>query len=295
METSASDHRTSQKFLSKVLNEVLNVAAYKFTPLSKLAERREPLRSLCRELELKGTILLSPEGINLVVAGGGASIETLLGTLEQDPEIGKLQVKKSWSDYQPFNRMLVRLKKEIIAFGIEGIDPGKAPSPKLSPAELKAWLDAGRPCTLLDVRNEYEVRLGTFHSAVTLPINHFRNFPESVQELPAECKEQPVVMFCTGGIRCEKAGPYLEREGFEEIYQLEGGILKYFEDCGQQHYEGECFVFDKRTAVDANLQETATTLCYACQNPLNLEEQSSPHYVPGESCPYCYEEPSITD
>jgi UPF0176 protein len=283
MSTSDSSHKPPEK--------VVNIAAYKFTPLTNLVERREPLRSLCRELELKGTILLSPEGINVFVAGRRTAIETLLETLEQDAEIGPLAVKKSLSDYQPFNRMLVRLKKEIIAFGI---DPGNAPSQKISPQVLKQWLDEGRPCTLLDVRNQYEVRLGTFKSAVTLPINHFRNFPEIAHELSADYKEQPVVMFCTGGIRCEKAGPFLEREGFEEVYQLEGGILKYFEECGQDHFEGECFVFDKRTAVDASLQETTTTLCYACQNPLTAEEQTSPRYVPGESCPYCYEEAAAT-
>ena len=269
--------------------QVLNIAAYKFTPLSNLEERRGPLRTLCRDLELKGTILLSPEGINMFVAGRRPAIQTLLEILEIDEEIGPLEVKESFSDYQPFNRMLVRLKKEIIAFGVEGIEPGVTTSPKLPPHELKQWLDEGRPCMLLDVRNEYEVRLGTFENAVALPINHFRSFPEIVKELPETCKEQPLVMFCTGGIRCEKAGPYLEREGFQQIYQLEGGILKYFEECGADHYDGDCFVFDRRTALDPNLEETETTLCFACQSPLTAEEQNSPYYVPGESCPYCFE------
>jgi len=279
MAKSTSDHRPAER--------VVNIAAYKFTPLTGLQKRREPLRSLCTSLALKGTIQLSREGINLFVAGQRAAIGILLDTLQQDVEIGPLQVKRSLSDEQPFNRMLVRLKKEIVAFGVEGIDPRTHPSRKISPAELQQWLAEGRTFTLLDVRNQYEVRLGTFKNAVALPINHFRHFPASADQLPADSKKQPVVMFCTGGIRCEKAGPYLERAGFEDVYQLDGGILKYFQECGEQHFEGECFVFDKRTALDGALQETATTLCFACQNPLTVEEQASPLYVPGESCPYC--------
>lgn len=268
---------------------VLNIATYKFVSLTDLAARRERLRSLCLELELRGTILLSPEGINLFVAGSRAAVERLLEELQQDSEIGALETKESISDHQPFNRMLVRLKKEIIAFGVDGIDPKNAPSSKIAPRELKQWLDEGRPVTLLDTRNDYEIRLGTFENAVPIGLDHFRNFPEAVERLDDSLAEQPIVMFCTGGIRCEKAGPYMEQAGFREVYQLEGGILKYFEECGGEHYEGDCFVFDKRTALDAALQETATTLCYACQAPLTREEQQSPHYVPGESCLYCWE------
>ncbi len=270
-------------------NQILNIAAYKFVPLTELGTRREALRTLCVNLKLRGTILLSPEGINLFIAGARAAVEQLLERLQQDPEIGALEVKESFSDHQPFNRMLVRLKKEIIAFGIDGIDPRNAPSQKISATQLKQWLDEGRPLTLLDTRNHYEVRLGTFKNALPIGLDHFRNFPEAVDNLPAEVAENPIVMFCTGGIRCEKAGPYMEQAGFRDVYQLEGGILKYFEECGGSHYEGDCFVFDKRTALDADLQETETTLCYACQAPLTIDEQQSEHYVPGESCPYCWE------
>lgn len=273
----------------QVASQVLNVAAYKFVPLTNLAERRERLRSFCLSLQLRGTILLSTEGINLFVAGSRDAIDGILKELGQDAEIGKLEVKESYSDYQPFNRMLVRLKKEIIAFGVNGIDPGNAPSKKISPQQLKKWLDDGKPVTLLDTRNDYEVRLGTFENAKPIGIDHFRNFPEAVDQLAEDLPDQPIVMFCTGGIRCEKAGPYMEQAGYRDVYQLEGGILKYFEECGGDHYDGDCFVFDKRTALNSDLQETATTLCYACQSPLTLEEQQSPHYVPSESCPYCWE------
>lgn len=278
---------TSSK--TKFGTKILNIAAYKFAPLTNLEERRERLRDFCREIGLRGTILLSPEGINLFIAGDRPSVESLLEVLRRDPEIGNLEVKESFNDYQPFNRMLVRLKKEIIAFGIDGIDPLNKTSPKLEPQELKRWLDEGKPCTLLDVRNDYEIKLGTFENAVPIGLDHFRNFPDAVKELSEEAKDQPIVMFCTGGIRCEKAGPLMEQAGFHHVYQLRGGILKYFEDCGQDHYQGDCFVFDKRTALNPALEETEATLCYACQMPLTAEEQQSPHYVPSISCPNCYD------
>jgi predicted sulfurtransferase len=267
--------------------QILNIAAYKFARLTNLVERRDHLRDLTKILDLRGTILLSEEGINLFVAGEPERVRQLLDVLQADVEISTLEGKESWSDYQPFSRMLVKIKKEIIAFGVNGIDPIAAPSAKISPEELKSWLDAGKPCTLLDVRNDYEVRLGTFENAVAIGVDHFRHFPGAVEQLPEEMKAEPIVMFCTGGIRCEKAGPFMQQAGFQEIYQLDGGILKYFEVCGQEHYQGECFVFDKRVALDANLQETPTTICFACQHPLTAEEQLSPDYVPPDRCPYC--------
>jgi UPF0176 protein len=271
--------------------DIVNIAAYKFLPLTDLKRRRASLLALCREWELKGTILLSEEGINLFVAGAEDKINNLLGELRSWPGLADLEAKFSYTHHQPFRRMLVRIKREIIAFGVEGIDPGKRTSPKLPPAELKRWLDEGRPVTLLDTRNDYEVKLGTFKNALPIGVNHFRDFPEAVRKLPEELKEQPIVMFCTGGIRCEKAGPFMEREGFKNIYQLEGGILKYFEECGGAHYEGECFVFDHRTGLDPNLQETQSTYCFNCLTPLTAAEHEHPHYVPEKSCPYCYRTP----
>ena len=150
----------------------------------------------------------------------------------------------------------------------------------------------GKPVTLLDTRNDYEVKLGTFRNARAIGVDHFRDFPEAVRKLPAEMKEQPIVMFCTGGIRCEKAGPFMEREGVKTIFQLEGGILKYFEECGGAHYDGECFVFDQRVGLDPSLQETDSTQCFRCQTPLSEVEQADERYVSGQSCPYCFKTPA---
>ena len=270
------------------MQTITNIAAYKFASLQDLKPLRERLTGLCRGWNLKGTILLSTEGINLFVAGPRAQIDLLLEELKSIPGLESLEAKFSESDDQPFHRMLVKIKREIISFGIDGIDPVRRPAPKIAPAELKQWLDEGRPITLLDTRNTYEVKLGTFRDAKLLDIDHFRQFPEAVRGLPEEMKKQPIVMFCTGGIRCEKAGPFMEREGFEKIFQLEGGILKYFEECGAAHYDGDCFVFDHRVGVDPNLHESDTGLCFACQMPVSVEDQQDPRFVEGVSCPSCY-------
>ncbi len=270
------------------MREVTNIAAYKFSPLADLHALREQLRAKCKLWKLRGTILLSPEGINLFVAGGRAEIDLLLEALRAIPGLEDLQPKVSVSRRQPFNRMLVRLKREIIAFGVPGIAPGQHTSPKVAPREFKRWLDEGRPLTLLDTRNAYEVKLGTFKNAITLSIDHFRNFPAAADDLPPDLKRRPVVMFCTGGIRCEKAGPYLERIGFERVYQLDGGILKYFDDCGGEHFDGECFVFDQRVGLDPSLAVTDYSLCFRCQAPLTVADQKDPRYVAEQSCPYCF-------
>ncbi|MSU65245.1 MAG: sulfurtransferase [Opitutus sp.] len=215
-------------------------------------------------------------------------LTALLAELRTLPGLADLAPKESASAERPFNRMLVKIKKEIIAFGVAGIDPARHPTPKLSAHTLKQWLDEGRPVTLLDTRNDYEVRMGTFRGALRAGIDHFRDFPAAVGRLPAALKTQPIVMFCTGGIRCEKAGPFMKREGFQNVHQLAGGILKYFEECGSAHYEGECFVFDRRVGVDPALQETHSVLCFNCQTPLTADEQSDPRYVPEQSCPHCF-------
>lgn len=272
---------------------MVHLSGYKFASLTDLADLRDRLRLLCRDLDLCGTILLSSEGINFFVAGAESSVEVLFKVLREVPGLEELEAKRSASEDRPYNRMLVKIKKEIIAFGIDGIEPAKRSSPKLSPAELKQWLDEGKEITLLDTRNDYEIHLGTFKGALPAGIDHFRDFPAAVRRLPDELKTRPIVMFCTGGIRCEKAGPFMEKEGFQEIYQLEGGILKYFEECGGAHYEGECFVFDRRVGLDPDLKETRSVMCFRCQMPLTESEQKDPRYVPDISCPHCFSKQAV--
>lgn len=267
---------------------VTNIAAYRFARMEGLKELREELLAFCKARKLKGTILLAPEGINLFVAGDAVGVEELLEKLRSLPGLAGLDPKYSESEDQPFSRMLVRLKKEIIAFGVEGIDPSAYTSPRIEAKTLKQWLDEGRPVVLYDTRNDYEVKLGTFRNAIPAGIDHFRHFPEAVAKLPAELRDAPVVTFCTGGIRCEKAAPFMESAGFREVYQLEGGILKYFEEVGADHYDGECFVFDQRVGVDPALRETGSAVCFSCQAPLTQEEQDDPRHVPNVSCPHCY-------
>jgi RluA family pseudouridine synthase len=267
---------------------VVNIAAYRFAPLQELQELRADLLSFCNARRLRGTILLSTEGINLFVAGDETSIEALMARLRAIPGLEPLTAKYSYTADQPFRRMLVRIKREIIAFGVPGIDPAKRTSPKIAPAQLKAWLDEGRKITLLDTRNDYEVKLGTFENALPAGVDHFRDFSAAVAKLPEELKDETIVMFCTGGIRCEKAGPYMESQGFRNVLQLDGGILKYFEDCGGAHYKGDCFVFDQRVGVDPTLHASDAAQCFACLSPLTAEEQRDPRYVLGKSCPWCY-------
>lgn len=268
---------------------ITNISTYKFAPMTGLKELRERLLRLCKGLDLKGTILLSTEGVNLFIAGPGEAVDTLVAELRALPGLEDLTPKVSLSDEQPFRRMLVRIKKEIIAFGVDGIDPARYTSPRLPPKELKKWLDEGREVLLFDTRNDYEVKMGTFKGAVPAQVDHFRDFPAAVAKLPEDWKKKPIVTFCTGGIRCEKAAPFMEREGFEQIWQLDGGILKYFEECGPAHYDGECFVFDQRVGVDPALEETPSAQCFACQTPLTAEEQADSRYVAHVSCPYCFQ------
>lgn len=267
---------------------ITNISCYLFAPLTDLKGLRERLIAVCKERGLKGTILLSTEGINLFIAGPRVLVDELVAVIRSIPGLAGLAPKYSESAHQPFNRMLVRIKKEIIAFGVEGIDPAKYTSPRLEARTLKQWLDEGRPVVLLDTRNDYEVKLGTFKNAHVIGVDSFREFPEAVRALPPELKKQPIVTFCTGGIRCEKAAPFMEREGFEQIWQLEGGILKYFEEVGGDHYDGECFVFDQRVGVDPGLEETQSAQCYMCQSPLTDADQADARFVENVSCPYCF-------
>jgi UPF0176 protein len=273
-----------------IMSVFINIAVYKFASLGDLEALRADLRVMCIQAGIRGTILLSPEGINVFVSAERPAADRLLEHLRTIPGFSDLNPKESESDHQPFNRMLVKIKKEIIAFGVSGIDPTRRPAPRLPPRQLKQWLDEGRAVTLLDTRNTYEVKLGTFRGALTLGLDHFREFPAVATTLPESLKDVPVVTFCTGGIRCEKAAPLLKMVGFTNVFQLDGGILNYFEECGNAHYEGDCFVFDKRVAVDATLRETGAALCFVCQTPLTPSEQADARYAESVSCPHCHGE-----
>lgn len=242
----------------------------------------------CRAQGLKGTILLATEGINFFLSGPREKLEPVLALIRTIPGLEDVKPKESPSERQPFKRMLVKIKKEIVSFGVEGVAPARRPARKISAQELKRWLDEGRPVTLLDTRNEYEVRMGTFRGALDPKIWNFRDFPSAVRRLPEDLKHRPVVMFCTGGIRCEKAGPFMALEGYTDILQLDGGILKYFEEAGGAHFEGECFVFDERVGVGADLRPSGSVLCYNCQMPLSAADQCDPRTVYEKSCPYCF-------
>ena len=270
---------------------VTNISTYRFAPLENLKGLRDQLRQVCKDWGLKGTILLSTEGINLFVAGPAERIGQLLSLLRAVPGLEALTPKISLSVEQPFSRMLVKIKREIISFGVEGIDPVNKPAPRISPRELKQWLDEGKPVTLLDTRNDYEINLGTFNGAIPIGVRTFRDFPAATARLQSLPKDQPIVTFCTGGIRCEKAAPYMIDQGFENVFQLDGGILKYFEDCGNHHYQGECFVFDKRVGVAGDLGESGQGMCYACQAVLSPAEMADPLTVEGVSCPRCHKSP----
>lgn len=266
----------------------VNVAAYKFVtlPAQDLPGLRALYRRETQALQLKGTLLLSTEGINLFLSGSSQHIATLKKIVAELPAFRDLHYKESLSAKQPFHRMLVKIKREIIAFGIDTVRPEHSRAPYVSPKALKAWYDQKRPITLLDTRNAYETRLGHFEGALDLGLQHFREFPDALTDLVNKNllpKEQPIVTYCTGGIRCEKAAAWMVAQGFKEVYQLEGGILNYFEQCAGDYYRGECFVFDQRVALDAQLAETSTVQCFSCRNPLSLEEQQKNNQV----CPYC--------
>lgn len=232
---------------------IVNIAAYKFIYLSKLPYLREQLAARCRDLAIRGTILLSQEGINLMLAGEGDNIDRLIDCLRADQRFHDLQFKRSYSDCIPFARLKVRIKEEIVALKAGRFDIKKEKTPYVSATTLKSWLDESREVVLLDTRNQYEVSMGSFTNAIDLQLTSFREFPHACQQLAESYKSKPVVTFCTGGIRCEKAAPVLMQQGFKKVYQLAGGILQYFADCGQAYYQGNCFVFDERVAVDAQL------------------------------------------
>ena len=240
--------------------QFVNLAGYKFVALDRLDELKASLDRRCRELALKGTILLSIEGINVVLAGSQEATTEFQSFVHADPRVADLRFKHSVSAYQPFDRMLVKIKKEIVTLRVPGVDPAKERAPAVTPAELKRWLDEGREVVLLDTRNAFEVDAGTFEGAMDLGLKSFGEFAQAAEKLDPTLKNETIVTFCTGGIRCEKAAPVLIGKGFRNVFQLDGGILQYFEECGDAHFKGRCFVFDQRIALDGNLEpEVANT------------------------------------
>ncbi len=235
------------------MTSILNIAGYKFISLSKLPEWRSILLEKTSELALKGTILLSKEGINITLAGLPGEVRAFIQFLQDTESFSDMTFRESYSDARPFKRMYVKIKQEIITLRQPAIHPEQKAAPDISPKELKQWLDEKRDITLVDTRNDYEIEYGTFKNAQNLHLEDFGEFPAVVNQVS---RDKPIVMFCTGGIRCEKAAWVMLNAGYTNVYQLRGGILNYFAEVGRDHYEGECFVFDERVAVDTNLKPT---------------------------------------
>jgi UPF0176 protein len=271
-------------------------ALYRFCKLEAPEALREPLAAFCAERGIKGTLLLAREGINGTVAGTETAIADLIAWLEARPEFAGLDVKYSSADDMPFHRMKVRLKREIVTMGVEGIDPLEGAGAYVEPSEWNALISD--PDTIvIDTRNDYEVSIGTFAGAVDPQTSSFREFPDWVARHHNELQGRKVAMFCTGGIRCEKATAYVRSLGIEDVFHLKGGILKYLEEvpADDSLWQGECFVFDERVAVSHGLEQGEMELCRACRHPLAPEEKLSPLFREGVSCPRCHESRSEED
>ena len=268
---------------------IVNIAGYRFIDLDDRDELRQPFRYVCEKLNLKGTILLSKNGINFFLAGKQDSIDSYIEFLESDDRFIGITLKISYTDYQPFRRMLVRLKKEIIALGMDEIRPADYTGENIKPLEFKKILDNDEEVIIVDTRNDYETRVGIFENAIDLNLSTFKDFPKAIQNLPEEYKKKQIVMYCTGGIRCEKASVVMMNAGFENVKQLVGGILGYFEETDGSYWKGDCCVFDQRVAVDTELNETEYSMCFACREPLTREQRRSSNYKLDSYCPYCVE------
>lgn len=242
------------------MKQIINISGYKFItlPESALEPIREEILPKAIELGIEGTIILSPEGINIQLAGSRESIDRYTALLQSYEYFADIWLKESQTDYIPFEKMRVKIKKYIIPVGSDDIDPEHVPAPFLSPEEFKKWYDEGKEMIVLDTRKPMEIDYGKFENAIDLNLNHFRGFNEAIDELLEKYKDTPIVTYCTGGVRCEKAAPLMLKKGFKEVYQLEGGIINYFEKVGGDHWEGNCYVFDERIAIDPNLKAIET-------------------------------------
>ena len=268
---------------------VVVAALYKFVTLENYRDMREPLLQHCISAGVKGSLLLANEGINGTIAGSREGIGSVLAYLQSDARLADIDHKESLDDAQPFLRMKVKLKKEIVTMGVDGIDPNRTVGTYVEARDWNALIsDPG--VLVIDTRNDYEVELGTFANALNPNLKTFREFPQYTEQFdPA--KHKKVAMFCTGGIRCEKASAFMLQQGFDEVYHLKGGILKYLEEVPEENslWRGECFVFDNRVTVDHALEKGSFELCHACGWGVSAEDKQSPLYEDGVSCPRCCE------
>jgi UPF0176 protein len=276
------------------MNPVVVAALYKFVTLEDYHALREPLLDVCLAAGTRGTLLLAPEGINGTIAGSRVAVDAVLGFLRRDPRFADLEHKESQDDHVPFYRMKVKLKKEIVTMGVAGVDPNVRVGTYVNPRE---WNDLVNDpeVLLIDTRNDYECDIGSFRGALDPRTGNFREFPDYVRANFDPGVHKKIAMFCTGGIRCEKASAFMLNEGFEEVYHLRGGILKYLEEVPpeQSVWEGECFVFDNRVSVDHQLQQGRYDQCHGCRHPITAEDKLSGNYEIGVCCPYCFD--SLTE
>ena len=270
--------------------EYVVCAMYKFVTLDHYESLRTPLMALMKSLNVLGTLLLAGEGINGTVAGSRESIDNLLAWLQQDPCLSNIDCKESYTNKRPFLRAKVKLKKEIVTMGVEGIDPREVVGTYVEPKDWNALI-SDPEVVLVDTRNDYEVQVGTFRGAINPNTETFRDFPQYVKDNLDPQQHKKVAMFCTGGIRCEKSTAYLKEQGFNEVYHLKGGVLKYLQDVPAEEtlWQGECFVFDDRVTVDHQLQKGHYDQCHACRLPITDDDKASDNYEKGVSCPRCYE------
>ncbi|AFZ27894.1 putative sulfurtransferase [Cylindrospermum stagnale PCC 7417] len=275
-------------------NTQIVATLYKFVSLPDFAEKRDRLLSYCIDQGARGTILLAPEGINGTIAGSRRAVEAVLSFLRADPRLADIEAKESVAETPPFERMKVRLKSEIVTLGLPEVDPNQQVGTYVNPQE---WNDliADPEVTVIDTRNDYEVNIGTFQKAQNPQTASFREFPEYVRQELDPTKNKKVALFCTGGIRCEKASSFMLSQGFTEVYHLKGGILKYLEEVPPEEslWEGECFVFDERVAVRHGLEAGNYDLCLSCGRPISEDDKTLPQYEEGISCHYCFD--SLTE
>ena len=269
--------------------QYVTCALYKFAALPNYGSIRHPLLKIMTDSQVFGTLLLASEGINGTIAGTRASIDTVLNWLAQQPGLDNIDTKESYDDKIPFYRTKVKLKKEIVTMGVEGIDPNQVVGTYVKPTDWNALI-SDPDVLVVDTRNNYEVEIGTFKDAVNPNTTSFREFPQWATENVDPAKTKKIAMFCTGGIRCEKSTAYMKEQGFDEVYHLEGGILKYLEEVPKEQtlWQGECFVFDNRVAVDHDLKRGSYDQCHACRMPITEQDKMLDTYQQGLSCHHCF-------